>query len=149
MTTETNRDLMTIPTGPDVPVANRCLPARTPGWSCQVWNSGRKVISRVLGAPRGELTRPEQQVAVHAIQALHARHQDPALLLIALHVTAHEPREQVSGEAFAEAVSELAAMSEEGTLTGFRIQFPAQEQITTAWEIITALRSCVSGLPTP
>lgn len=95
-----------------------------------MWNSGRKVISRALGAPRGELTRP-QQLAVQAIQAVHA-YQDPSLLLVALHVTAHDPREQVSGEALAEAVSELAAMSEEGTLTGFRIQFPAQEQIAAA-----------------
>ncbi|MEV4591224.1 hypothetical protein [Streptomyces chartreusis] len=74
-------------------------------------------------------------------------HQDPTLLLVALHVTAHEAPEQVSGEALAEAVSELAAMSEEGTLTGFRIQFPAQEKIGATWEIITELRSCVSGLP--
>ncbi|MGW6796831.1 hypothetical protein [Streptomyces chartreusis] len=114
-----------------------------------MWNSGRKVISRVLGAPCGKLTRPEQQLAVQAIQALHTRYQDPTLLLIALHVTAHEPREQASGEALAEAVSELAAMSEEGTLTGLHIHFPAEERILVTREIITELRSCVSGLPTP
>ncbi|MFF3786236.1 hypothetical protein [Streptomyces sp. NPDC001933] len=122
MTTMTTRN-----TAPDVPVANRCLPPGTEGWSCHVWNSGRKIINRVLNQPQGDLARDEQQRAVRAIKALHDQHQDPALLLVALYITAHELRDPLS-ESLADAVSELAAITEEGALTGFRIRFPAQDQ---------------------
>lgn len=147
MTSWTTRSTVTALSTTDVPAASRCLPAGTPAWSCRTWNSGRKVISRVLGSPRGELTRPAQQTAVRSIRTLHARHDDPALLLIALYVTAHELHAPVPGEAVADAVSELAAMSEEGVLTGFRIRFPAEVQLTTVAEIIAELRSCVTELP--